>query len=98
MNQTIPVSLTGAEYTWPLTIIERTGKDITGAAVSLALGTDADPGTWHAPGTDTAPADNQRTVQMLVDASYPVGSYWLWTKVVDTPETVIRRQVQVVLT
>jgi hypothetical protein len=57
----------GVEYTWPLTITETTGKDISGDTVLLSLGTSSAPGTWQAPDRDPAQTVKaQRVVQLLI--------------------------------
>lgn len=91
--QNIAVSLGAVEYTWPLTITESTGKDITGVTIELSLGTLAAPGAWSPPSLDTSVDASTRTVQLLVDSSLEVepGDYWLWSKITDFPEVAPRR-------
>ena len=81
MSQTINVTAGAVEYTYPLTITETTGKDISADAIQLSLGTDTAVGTWYAPDTDpTQAVTYQRVVQLLVGGSFvpAVGTYWLW--------------------
>lgn len=89
----IRLSAGAIEYTRPLTITETTGKDISSATVVLSLGTYDEPGDWLTPDTDTAPSTSSRTVQLLIgdDLKPAEGSYWLWSKVGDTPEVIPRR-------
>ena len=100
MSQTITLSAGAVEYTYPLTIVETAGKDISADTVQLSLGTDLVVGVWRPPDTDTAQSvAYQRVVQLLVGASYipAVGTYWLWSKVTDSPEIVPRRHAKVTI-
>lgn len=91
IDQTVHVT-EGPEYTYPRTITETTGKDISTDTVRLSLGTWDAPGTWVAPTVDTAQTDHAtRVVQLLLDNTTPAGDYWLWVKVTDSPETPVRR-------
>lgn len=93
MNQTISISAGAVEYTYPLTITETTGKDISHATIQLSLGSYTAPGTWQTPDTDTTPVVSQRVVQMLVGDTLkpPPGDYFLWSRVTDTPEIAPRQ-------
>ena len=100
MSQTINITAGAVEYTFPLTITETTGKDISADVIQLSLGTDTAVGAWHTPDTDvTQSVTYQRVVQLLVGAAYvpAVGTYWLWSKVTDSPETVPRRHGKVTI-
>jgi hypothetical protein len=84
----------GVEYTWPLTITETTGKDISGDLIQLSLGRPTHPGTWTAPDLDTTSASKaSRTVQLLITAepARPSGIYYLWSRITDSPEIAPRR-------
>ena len=99
-DQTIAVSLGAVEYTWPLTITEATGKDISADTVRLALGGYTAPGTWQAPDVDTPQAvKSQRVVQMLIGSTLKptAGDYWLWFQITDTPEIAPRRESHIVI-
>jgi hypothetical protein len=104
MSTTQYVDLTNGavEYTYPLTITETTGKNIAADVITLSLGTDTTPGTWRSPDTDPVQVNHaQRVVQMLIGGTGYVplaGSYWLWSKVTDSPEVVPRRHCRVVVT
>ncbi len=93
VTQTIALSAAAIEYTYPLTITETTGKNITTATVKLCLGTFDLPGAWRTPDVLTRPTSSTALTQLLVGSAYlPVaGSYWLWYQVSDTPEVVPRR-------
>jgi len=98
--QTINLTASAVEYTFPLTIIESTGKDISGDVIQLSLGSSFAAGTWLSPDVDVAQSVNsQRVVQLLVGAGFvpATGIYWLWSKVADTPETVTRRHNKVIV-
>jgi hypothetical protein len=102
MAQTIDIRTVtgGREYTWPLTITETTGEDITGDLIQLSLGTLDAPGEWKAPDTDTSSDDGaSRTVQLLVGDTLrpPSNAYWLWSRVTDSPEVVPRRHDMVIV-
>lgn len=98
MSQTIRVSAGAAEYTWPATITETTGKDISADVVRVSLGTYAAPAAWVDPSVDTAQANHAtRVVQLLVDSNTPAGTYYLWLSVGDGPEQVVRRSGKVVV-
>ena len=102
MTQTIALSAGAIEYTYPLTITEKTGKDISGVTILLSLGTYQAPGdTWQAPDVDQ-PGDTTaaRVVQLLIgDALKPAaGTYYLWSKVTDAPEVMPRRNSDIKIT
>lgn len=100
MQQQIALSLGATEYTWPLTITDVNGKDISAATIELSLGSSIAPGTWSTPDVDPAQTvKSQRVVQLLVGGSFkpPAGSYWLWSRVTDTPEIAPRRQIQILI-
>jgi hypothetical protein len=100
MNQTIDLRAAsgGVEYTWPLTITEATGKDISGDTIELSLGSYNTPGTWRAPDTDTG-TGSTRTVQLLIGTTLRplAGNVWLWSRVTDSPELVPRRHEKIVI-
>lgn len=95
-DQVINVSVGGAEYVWPFPITEIKGKVISGDAVSVSLGHYQAPGAWVA-GTVTWPTSSTALVSLWIDGTVAPGSYYLWVKVVDTPEVVIRRGPHVVV-
>lgn len=78
------------EYTWPLTITERTGKDISAVPIELSLGTWTAPGDWRTPDADPPQPDqpSQRVVQLLIGAAYKpdAGTYRMWSRPADDPE------------
>lgn len=90
MSQTIRVSDGAVEYSWPMTITATDGDDITADTVQVSLGTYSDPATWVTP-VITRPTPSSATVKLLIDDTTPVGTYWLWCKVSDSPEVVPRR-------
>lgn len=101
-TQTIRVTSGAAEYTWPVTITEATGKDISGDVVRVSLapspGGYTAAGTWVPPSVDAAQANHAtRVVQLLVDSTTAAGVYWLWVKVTDSPEQVPRRALKVIV-
>lgn len=73
------------------TITETTLKNISAATYQMALGSDTRPGAWVAATVSTAgPAGNhQRILKLLIgsSASTPYGTYYVWAKIVDSPET-----------
>lgn len=100
-EQTIDLTAGAVEYTWPLTIIESTGKDISADTVQLSLGSYTEPATWQAPDLDPAQTvASQRVVQLLVgDTLKPaLGSYYLWSQILDDPEIVPRRHQRINIT
>jgi len=56
VSQTINLTGGAVEYTFPLTIIEVTGKNISTNVIQLSLGTDTAVGVWRAPDTDVTQA------------------------------------------
>lgn len=100
-DQTIRLSAGALEYTFPLTITEKTGKDISADTITLSLGTYNAPGDWQTPDTDP-PQDttSQRVVQLLVGGtlSPDPGTYYLWSLVNDEPEQIPRRNQKIVIT
>lgn len=102
-QQTIRVSSGAAERTFPVTITEDTGEDISAKVVMMSLAPAPDgyftARTWVTPSVDTPQTDHAtRVVQLLVDSSTAVGVYWVWVKVTDTPEIVPRRAHKVIVT
>lgn len=92
-NQVINLTAGAMEYTWPLTLVEVTGKDISGVPILLSLGTYSEPGAWQSPDVDEAQSvKSQRVVQMLVGGTLKPapGTYYVWSKVTDNPEIVPR--------
>lgn len=91
-DQTIYVTASGPEYTFPRTIRETNGKNISGDTVTVGLGGFDTPPTLAAPTVDTAQSDpSTRVVQLLVTNATAPGKYYLWVKVTDNPEAPIRR-------
>jgi hypothetical protein len=92
-------SAAAIEYTWPTTITEKNGKDISGDTVTVSLGTSQTPGRFVAPDVVTRPTPSTVVVQMLIGGSYrpTAGAYWLWVYLPDTPEHVPRRGARIVI-
>jgi hypothetical protein len=64
-----------------------TGKDISGATFQISLGSADNPGPWESPDVSTQGATTAiRTVKLLVDNTYPKGTYYAWVRVTDVPE------------
>lgn len=71
------------------TVTETTGKDISGATFTIALGTDAKVPPASIVGIPVSAAgatSASRVLKMLVDNTVTVGTYYCWVKVVDSPE------------
>jgi hypothetical protein len=67
-------------------------QDITGATFEMSLGTRDEPAAWVPASMNNAgDGPNQRVLNLLVDASTPPGTYWLWVRLTDTPEVVPRK-------
>lgn len=102
-TQTIDITTAtgGIEYTWPLTISELSGRDISADTVRLSLGSVAHPGgTWLTPDLDPAQSvKSQRVVQLLIGSTLKPasGDYVLWSKVTDGPEVVVRRHQRITI-
>lgn len=93
-DQTVDVSAGAVEYTFPRTITETTGKDISADQIAVSLGSYDAPGAWVPPDRLTHPTPSSAVVQLLVSNSLGliVGqSYYLWTKVTESPEVIPRR-------
>lgn len=88
------------EYLW-VDYEDAEHHDITGDPVSVALGTYDTPGTWH-------PADLveqngqpwQVRAGLLIGSglTYPPGMYWAWIQLVDSPEELIKRATNLIVT
>lgn len=99
MTQTVLVTDAAIEYTWPTTLTELAGADISGDAVAIGLGTWTDPpAVWADNPVITHPTPSSVTVQMLIDSSIAPGTYYVWVRVTDSPEIVPRRGHQVIVT
>lgn len=48
-NQEIDLTAGAIEYTWPTTITELTGEDISADVLQISLGSQGAPGTWVTP-------------------------------------------------
>lgn len=96
-SQKIDVSNGATEYTWPVTITETTGKDISTDTIQISLGTANTPGTWTT-GVLTRPAASSATVKLLVTNSVTPGTYYVWVKVADSPEIIPRKAHRVTVT
>lgn len=95
-NQTIIVSGGGSAYTKPLRIREKNGKDISAFPIYMGLGDyNNPPAQWDL--VNDQPSDQVyiRRVQHLVLTTTVLGDYWLWIKIVSSPETIIRRVAQI---
>lgn len=94
-DQEIRVSTGGAEYTYPRTITEINGKNISTSVVQVALGTYDDPGgDWLPPHILDWVDTHTAVVQVLIGEGGTIpepGTYYLHTRVGDTPEDVQRR-------
>jgi hypothetical protein len=89
MSTPIFVSLGKKRYVGG-TITETTGKDISGATFTIALGPSGytpPAAGWVAPDVSTAGATSaQRIVKLLVTNTTPPGVYFAWANIVDSPE------------
>jgi hypothetical protein len=100
-DQVIDVYGAGAvEFSFPRTITETSGEDISADPVLVSLGSWTEPGGWVTPdritrGTTDVGGITQHwvVVQLLIggDLKPAADNYWLWTKITDSPETVPRR-------
>jgi hypothetical protein len=70
------------------TVTEVTGKDISADTFTMGLSHISTPPTvWVAPSVSTAGATlNIRTLKLLVTNTTLPGTYWVWAKIVDSPE------------
>ncbi len=98
-SQTIRVSDGAIEYTWPVTVTTATGNDISTDPVAISLGSINVPGVWATTGVViTHPSLSSVTVQMLVSAATVTpGVYYVWVKVTDSAETVVRNTGRIVI-
>lgn len=91
--QVIDIPAGGLEYI-VVTITETDDKDISGDTVLLGVSDYyTAPSAWVTPDSDTAPELNQRIVGLLIGGAIQPDSavYYLWSKVEDSPEVVVRR-------
>lgn len=71
------------------TITELTGKDISAATFTIALGTDSSipPVAFVTPDVSTIGTTNaSRVLKKLIDATTAPGTYYVWANVLDFPE------------
>jgi hypothetical protein len=71
------------------TITELTGKDISTATFTIALGTDSSipPTVFTAPDVSTIGTTNaSRVLKKLIDSSTLPGTYYVWANILDSPE------------
>ena len=88
--QTIWVSKGEVEYVGG-TVTETTGDDISGIDITVGLSTSGheppDAEVFAEPDVDDQGAtEASRTLKKLVDDSIPLGAYYLWASIPDTPE------------
>ena len=90
MPYEVNVSAGAEEYVAGL-VTEKNGKDISGDAFDIGLGGWA-PTTRPTEWTDgvVVGTGSVVTVKLFIDSSVPLGSYSLWIRVHDAPETVPR--------
>lgn len=92
--QVIDIPAGGVEYVG-VTITEDTGKDISGDTITLGVSDYyTAPTAWVAPDSDRPQTDlSQRVVALLIGGAVQPDSavYYLWSKVGDSPEVVVRR-------
>jgi hypothetical protein len=74
------------------TFTETEGKDITASTVQVGLSTSSTtpPTTWVNPSVLTRPTTSTARASLLIDTGTAAGTYTLWVKVVDAPETLVR--------
>lgn len=92
---TIDVTRGEIEYV-NIIVTENTGKDISGITYQVAIATAGDraPATgWVTPSTNVQGGTTaQRVLTYLVNSSTPLGTYYLFSRIPDGPETAIRRR------
>jgi hypothetical protein len=71
---------------------ETEGKDITAATVQVGLSASSTtpPTTWVDPDDESRPTVSTARVSMLIGTGVQPGTYVLWVKVADSPETLVR--------
>jgi hypothetical protein len=89
MTVTIYVSQGMKQYVGG-TVTETTGKDISAATFTVALGVSqtVPPVTgWVAPSVSTVgTTDESRILKLLVTNTTPTGTFWVWATITDNPE------------
>lgn len=83
------------EYTWPVTITETNGEDISVKTIEMSLsGSHLTAGTWQAPDKDKPGLTTaSRVVQLLIGAGHTnpgKGTWYLWWRITDAPEVAPR--------
>lgn len=100
MQQTIDTTDGAREYTFPVTITETNGKNISADTVQVAFGDSLTAGGgWFTPATISSPTTSSFVVQVLVGAvgdsaaeqQLAPGIYFLWWQLADVPEVVPRK-------
>ena len=91
-RQVIRTSYGALEYTLPVYLTEKTGKNISLDVVRISLGTAAAPGAWLTPDIVTHPLISKVGAQLLVGPGGSVqpdpDDYYVWLKITDDPEIV----------
>lgn len=89
-TQVLYRSAGASEDTWPITI--GFSEDISGAQVSISLGTLENPGQWLTPTNVDFPSNNTVEIDTWLneDVSLGPGEYWVWIKLVAGGRIVIR--------
>lgn len=92
MSRTIHATAGGIEYV-TAQVVEANGQDLSSCAWQIGLSTSyADPpAVWLTPSKTAFPAAGQAAISTLVDNSTTPGTYWLWVRDTDNPETLIRQ-------
>lgn len=97
-TQVIDLSAQAVEFTWPLTLTELKGRDISSDVILLSLGSDQAPASWlPARNTSGSHPIDTREVQLLIptDITPQAGDYWLWSQITDAPEVVPRKHFRI---
>lgn len=100
MSQIINVSGGAIEFTWPITITETTGLDISSDEILVNLGSFLSPvGAWYTPKL-LRPTRDSGTFRLLIgkDVVPAAGDYYIWISVQDSPELIIRRGPKLTIT
>lgn len=71
---------------------ETEGKDITSDSIEVGLSTSSTtpPATWQAPDATTHPTPSTVRVSLLIDTDVAVGQHYLWARLTDNPEVLVR--------
>jgi hypothetical protein len=90
-TQVIYQSQDGVEYSYKVSAVELNGLPINSSTFQLSLGSPDAPADWDNNVDLVLDSNTQATFKILIDDTFAPGTYWVWVRVIDGPETIVRK-------